>query len=165
MKTIAIRCLATLLAAIAFSTSAGGGEPTDSAKRELNKKTVAAYYAAITRNDFAEAKKYLGDLYIEHDPEREDGVEGLRKALDYNDRHGSSAKILHSIVVAEGDYVVMYSESVPVMARPPGMPSSGQAPAPVPAAATAEREPDLTGDIFRLQSGKIVEHWNAIYKP
>ena len=169
IKTITIRCLATLFAVIALGTSVGAAEQADSAKRELNKKAVAAYYAAIAMNDFGEARKYIGDYYIEHDPEREDGVTGLRKALDYNLRHGSTSNILRSIVVAEGDYVVMYSESLSVMAPPPGMPSSTPpatpSPATAPAVAATVREPDLIGDIFRLQNGKIVEHWNAIYKP
>lgn len=134
----------------------------DIAKRQANKEVVFSFYKAVARADFETARKYIGDYYIEHDPERQDGLPGLQKALDYNRRSRITMSIIHELVVADGDYVTLYSHlarvrSPPAGAAPPGGGSSGGGP----------RPPNYTPvtDIFRLSEGKIVEHWNAVLQP
>lgn len=142
------------------------------AKRAANKRTVLAFYDALVDLNFDEARKYVGNYYIEHDPEREDGLPGLRKALDYERRHGRFKDLAHKLIVADGDYVVLYSES---HSSPPPVGGAASTASSVTGvqsssspgnAAAAPRQPSLVGDIYRLdESGKIVEHWNAIYTP
>jgi predicted SnoaL-like aldol condensation-catalyzing enzyme len=128
------------------ASAASAKSNAEMAKREANKKTVLAFYDAIIKLDFEAARQYVGNIYIEHDPEREDGLPGLEKSLDFDRRHNSRKNMVHELVVADGDLVAVYSKST----------AAGGAPA---------QEPNLVGDIFRLQDGKIVEHWNAIYTP
>jgi len=148
--------------AVSKEPAASAQSNAEMAKREANKKTVLAFYDAIVNLDFKAARQYVGDLYIEHDPEREDGLPGLEKALDFDRRHNNRQNVVHEMVVADGDLVAVYSKSTAVVggapagSPPPGGAAGAGAPAP---------HPNLVGDIFRLQDGKIVEHWNAIYTP
>lgn len=151
---------------VSRSTAAAAELKAEMANREANKKVVLAFYAAIVKLSFEEARNYIGDYYIEHDPEREDGLSGLKKALDYDGRRGNRQTIVHELVVADGDLVAVYSRSTPIMVRPAGLPPGGLAPGATGSGPPGgEPQPNLVGDIFRLQNGKIVEHWNAIYKP
>lgn len=141
----------------------------ETARREANKKVVLAFYDASVKLDFEAARQYVGDFYIEHDPEREDGLPGLKNAFDFNRRSGISQNIEHLLVVADGDLVAVYSTATTRLAgAPPGRMSAGQpAAAGTPTSGQSKpaqpKVPDLIGDIFRLRDGKIVEHWNAIY--
>jgi predicted SnoaL-like aldol condensation-catalyzing enzyme len=143
----------------------------DMANREANKKTVLAFYDAAVKLDFEAARQYVGDLYIEHDPERQDGLQGLEKAMDFDRRHNNRKNMVHELVVADGDLVAVYSKSTAIVGAPlaalssSGSPAGGSPPSVAPAANAPAPQPDLVGDIFRLQDGKIVEHWNAIYSP
>ncbi len=128
---------------------------TEDAKREANTETVVAFYAALGRFDFDECRKYLGDYYIQHNPNIEDGIEGLKKALASFRKMlpGAHMKVEHRLIVADGDYVVLYSHADLVV------PTNGAGePAPPPGGNDA-------ADIFRLENGKIVEHWDTSAGP
>jgi predicted SnoaL-like aldol condensation-catalyzing enzyme len=130
-----VRNIVLLILAVAFSL------PTWSAdKAEANKKTVRDFYeAAINQKDFAAASKYLGPKYIQHNPRAADGAEGLKGFLAFlKDKFPNSRSEIKR-VLADGDYVVLHVHAV--------------------------REPATLGqaiiDIFRLENGKIVEHWDV----
>lgn len=106
-----------------------------------NKKTVLAFYdASINQKDFAAASRYLGPVYKQHNPTAKDGPEGLKAFIDflkakYPHQHGEITQ-----VIAEGDLVALHVHST----RGDGTPGRAIV------------------DIFRLEKGKVVEHWDVI---
>jgi predicted SnoaL-like aldol condensation-catalyzing enzyme len=105
-----------------------------------NKKTVVDFYEkAINQKDFAAASKHLGPRYIQHNPTAPDGAEGLKGFIAFLKSKFPDSKSEIKRVFAEGDYVILHVHSV--------------------------REPGTRGraivDIFRLENGKIVEHWDV----
>ena len=106
-----------------------------------NKQIVKAFYeAALNNKDFRSAEKYMGDYYKQHNPLAEDGKEGFKKYIYYlRDTYPNSHSDIKRII-AENDYVILHVHSIKI----PG--TKGEA----------------IIDIFRLDNGKIVEHWDVI---
>jgi predicted SnoaL-like aldol condensation-catalyzing enzyme len=108
---------------------------------DSNKKTVLAFYdAAINRKDFAAASKYMGETYIQHNPTAVDGRAGLEAWLKDFKLAYPNLRAEVKRVIAEGDYVVLHVNGI-------------NGPNPNGAAVI---------DIFRLENGKVVEHWDVI---
>lgn len=132
--------MAAGLAAITLST-AGGALAADTAQEKANKAAVIAFYnAAINDKDFDKSVKFLGNRYTQHNPTAADGPEGLKAFLTFlRDKFPQS----HSDIVrafAKDDYVILHVHSV----RTPG--TLGRA----------------IVDIFKLEKGKVVEHWDVV---
>ena len=114
--------------------------PALAADTEANKKTVLEFYeAGLNKKDFEAASKYFGPKYIQHNPGAPDGIEGFKGFLNFlRDKFPNSHSEIKK-VFAEGDFVILHVHSV--------------------------REPGTLGraivDIFRLENGKIVEHWDV----
>lgn len=135
--SILMAALAALLTACAQEDCA----QVANAAEERNKETVIAFYdAAINEKDFAAASAYLGDKYIQHNPLAADGPEGLRAFLEFAKENLSGFKVEFKRVLADGDFVIVHVH--------------------------ATNGPDDRGsavmDIFRLEDGKVVEHWDVI---
>jgi predicted SnoaL-like aldol condensation-catalyzing enzyme len=108
---------------------------------ENNKKVVAEFYeAAINRKDFEAAAKFLGPRYIQHNPNAADGPEGLKAFTNFLREKFPDSRSEVKHIFADGDYVIQHVHSV----RVPG--SRGSA----------------IINIFKLENGKIVEHWDVI---
>jgi len=107
---------------------------------EANKKNVVEFYnQALNEKNFEAASKYLGARYIQHNPVAADGPEGLKGFIGFlRDKFPNSRSEIKR-VFAEGDHVIVRVHAV--------------------------REPGTRGraiiDIFRLENGKIVEHWDV----
>lgn len=110
-------------------------------EQERNKRTVVEFYEkAINRKDFEAASASMGPKYIQHNPLAADGPEGLKAYLQFMkekfpDSHSEIKKVF-----ADGDYVILHVHAV----RVPGTRGSAIV------------------DIFRLEHGKVVEHWDVI---
>lgn len=110
-------------------------------QEQRNKASVLAFYdKALNAKDFEAAAKYLGNRYTQHNPTAKDGPEGLRAFIaflkdKFPNSHGEIKRAF-----ADGDYVILHVHSV--------------------------REPGTRGnaivDIFKLERGKVVEHWDAV---
>ena len=131
MRQIAL--IALLLLAAAPSRAAD-------TPQEANKKTVVAFYeAAINQKDFDAAARYLGPRYTQHNPTAKDGPDGLKGFLQFLREKFPQAHSDIKHVFADGDFVILHVHAV--------------------------REPGTRGaaivDIFKLENGKIVEHWDV----
>lgn len=112
-----------------------------SAQAEINKKIVINFYnKALNEKDFNAAEKYLGSYYKQHNPAVADGKAGFKTFIEFLKKNypKSQSKIIRAI--AEGNYVVLQVHSM----RTPNTKSRA------------------IFDLFRLENGKIVEHWDAI---
>lgn len=111
------------------------------AKLAANKKLVLAFYEQIIgRKDLDGALRYMGATYKQHAPYAADGHDGLRawlagfKAAFPNHRYEVKR------VIAEGDYVMLHLHGM-------GGPNPNG---------------ESVVDIFRVENGKVVEHWDII---
>ena len=137
MKRILVAALAVACIAGAGTLATAGNTPQE----EANKKTVIALYeAALNKMDYEESEKYLGPYYKQHNPMAEDGKEGLKKFLEWRKKALPNAKSIIKRIFADGDYVIVHVHSI--------------------------REPGTRGvaivDIYRMENGKVVEHWDVI---
>src|SRR5437879_1340709 len=113
----------------------------DAATQEANKKTVLEFYeAGLNKKDFDAAAKFSGPHYIQHNPTAPDGIEGFKAFLGFLREKFPDSRSEIKRAFADGDYVILHVHSV--------------------------REKGARGraivDIFRLESGKIVEHWDVV---
>jgi len=120
--------------------AAGSAFATD-AKQEANRKVVLEFYErGLNQKDAEGAIALMGDRYVQHNPNAADGAEGFRKFIAFLREKfpNSKSEIKRSFV--DGDYVILHVHAV--------------------------REPGTRGsaivDIFKLENGKIVEHWDAV---
>ncbi len=108
---------------------------------ELNRTVVLAFYtAALVEKNAEAAVRLVSESYKQHNPNIEDGSSGLRKFITWYARQypKSTATVNRSFV--DGDFVILDAHVV----RCPGELGSAVA------------------DIFRLENGTIVEHWDRI---
>jgi len=137
MKSRVVLCLTVIMMLVASICWA------DKSEQQINKENVISFYQkAINEKDFEAAEKYLGDKYIQHNPMAADGKEGLERFIGFLK---AKAPKYHSEIknaFADGDYVILHVHNIPA----PG--EIGKA----------------IVDIFRLEKGKIVEHWDVIQK-
>lgn len=98
------------------------------------------YEAALNEKDVEKAALYLNDRYIQHNPHVADGPEGLFRFIRYRREHYPDARNEIKRVIAEDDLVALHVHSVVI----PGTPGR------------------QIVDIFRVEDGKVVEHWDVI---
>jgi predicted SnoaL-like aldol condensation-catalyzing enzyme len=107
---------------------------------EANKRTVLAFYdAALSRLNVDEAVSYFGPKFTNHNPRAQDGVEGFRALLAGVKAQFPGLQIDVKRAFADGDFVILHVQ--------------------------IRLQPEELGlavvEIFRLEHGKIVEHWDV----
>lgn len=128
------------------SDSASLAEPlhNKNGKRDMdlnNKQIVTDFYQTAFDGDPAKAvADHIGDRYIQHNPQAPDGPEAFIGFVEWLRGENPGLQLNIKRVIAEGDLVVTHSELV----LRPGEPGRALA------------------DIFRLENGKVVEHWDVI---
>ncbi len=118
--------------------------PTDAIDFEntdANKAIVRAFVDEILVNGRMErlTAYFNGDSYVQHNPQIADGLSGLGKALDAMAKAGVTMKYdrIHR-VLGEGNFVLTVSEG------------------------TLAGEPTSFYDLFRVENGKLHEHWDTV---
>jgi predicted SnoaL-like aldol condensation-catalyzing enzyme len=110
-------------------------------QREENKRIVLDFYQrGLLGKDFEAARQHLGPRYIQHNPLVADGPEGLRAFLQFLREEMPDLKSQIKRVFVDGDYVILHVHALPE--------SGARGVAVV--------------DIFKLENGKIVEHWDVM---
>jgi predicted SnoaL-like aldol condensation-catalyzing enzyme len=135
------RCALMLMVAAVLLVPSAPARAGNTAQEEANKKVVADFYEkAINQKDFEAAAKHFGNRYVQHNPVAADGPEGLKAFLGFLKEKFPQSRSEIKRVFADGDYVILHVHAV--------------------------REPGTRGsaivDIFKLENGKIVEHWDVI---
>ncbi|MET3967321.1 MULTISPECIES: nuclear transport factor 2 family protein [Bradyrhizobium] len=136
-----VRPVAMIAASILMLSLSNGAALAASAQEEANRAAVLAFYEkGLNQKDADAALAYVGNRYVQHNPNAPDGPDGFRKFIGFlREKFPSShSEIKRSFV--DGDFVILHVHSV----REPG--SRGRA----------------IVDIFKLENGKIVEHWDVV---
>ena len=110
---------------------------------EANKAIAIAFYnAALNEKDWEKASKYIGSRYVQHNQAAVDGLEGIKAHIEnlkknFPLNHGEIKR-----AIADGDLVALHIH--------------------------VKRSPDVLGfavvDIFRIENGKVVEHWDVVQR-
>ena len=98
------------------------------------------YENGVNRRDYAAAFKNLGDRYIQHNPNAVDGPEGFQEFFTFIEKNHPNFRVEIKRMFIEGDMVAVHVRSYNSVTK------NGEAGV----------------DIFRLENGKIVEHWDVI---
>ncbi|MFE9235231.1 nuclear transport factor 2 family protein [Cellulosimicrobium funkei] len=118
----------------------GPTEPTDAADTDANAELVSRFAKQVlVGQDYDALPEFIStDTYAQHNPEAADGLDGFAAASAAWAAQGKNLvyTTVHQ-VIAEGDLVFTYSEG-----------DFGG--------------PAIYADLWRVQDGKIVEHWDAI---
>jgi predicted SnoaL-like aldol condensation-catalyzing enzyme len=129
-----------MLAAAALSLGAAAAL-ADTPQEEANKKVVVAFYnASLNEKNWAKTLTFIGNRYVQHNPNATTGPEGFKAHIDnlkknFPQNHGEIKKIF-----ATDDLVAIH---VHVKRRP-------------------EDRGYAVVDMFRLENGKVVEHWDVV---
>ena len=120
----------------------GPTEVTDLDRTEANKARVAEFaQAVLIEGDFARITDFIvgGEAYAQHNPLFGDGITALGAAFDELAQQGNAIRYstVHQ-VLGEGNFVLMMAEG------------------------TFGTTPTAYYDLFRLEDGMIVEHWDVI---
>lgn len=109
---------------------------------EANARIVTAFYdLAFNQHKPTEAARlYIGDRYIQHNPMVPNGAEPFYSYFEGHFRENPQSRVTIHRVIADGDLVALHIHS--------------------------QETPDDPGraivDIFRLENGKIIEHFDVI---
>lgn len=144
--------LAAALMTLALSAGAVHAEPVvpppppsssdRTATEAANAAVVTAFYElAFNRHRPTEAARlYIGDRYIQHNPNVPNGAEAFYGYFESFFREHPQSRVTIHRVIADGDLVALHLHS--------------------------QESPDDPGraivDIFRVENGKIVEHFDVI---
>jgi predicted SnoaL-like aldol condensation-catalyzing enzyme len=111
------------------------------ALEERNKQIAIEFYkAALNEKNWEKTRSMIGNRYVQHNLNAVDGPEGLKAHIEYLKREfpQNHGEIKHAL--ADGDLVALHVHN--------------------------KRSPDVLGnavvDMFRIENGKVVEHWDVV---
>ena len=114
--------------------------PTPSRWRRTRRPSPPSTTRRSTRRTSRRPRNISGSNYTQHNPVAADGPEGLKGFIAFLKDKFPNNKSEIKRIFADGDYVIVHVHAV--------------------------REPGTRGnaiiDIFRLENGKVVEHWDVV---
>jgi len=127
---------------VAFALAASVSVFATSGSKEAENTAIAIefYNRALNQKDWEKARELIGDRYIQHNPAAVDGLEGIKNHVamlkeKFPQNHGELKRS-----IAQGDLVALHMNT--------------------------KRTPDSRGyavvDIFRIEKGKVIEHWDVV---
>lgn len=132
----AFLALVTLAASLPMQAADG-----QKALEERNKQIAIAFYnAALNEKNWEKTRSFIGNRYVQHNLGAIDGPEGLKAHIEFLRKEfpNNHGEIKHAL--ADGDLVALHIHN--------------------------KRSPDVRGnavvDIFRIENGKVVEHWDVV---
>ena len=142
--------VASLIAVAVLTTSASAvtSKPTPKIimqQNELTQKNKAlvlkAYQELFGDHDLKALDRYWATPYIQHNPTMTDGIDSVKQMLEsLGISHWPKQKVDFKRVIAEGDLVMLQ------VAQP-----------------KSDNMPEtVVVDIFRVENGKIAEHWDVM---
>ena len=107
---------------------------------EANRRLILDVYEHVLKPlDSSRVDEYFAPDYIQHSPMAATGAAGLKAFLDWARAHSPQAEHRVKRLFVDGDYVIAH---VHVIIHP------------------GERG-NAVVDIFRIENGKVAEHWDA----
>jgi predicted SnoaL-like aldol condensation-catalyzing enzyme len=108
---------------------------------EQNKKNAIAFYKTTYEGNPKKAiEQYVGEEYIQHNPDVSDGLEGFINYFERMQKEYPKKAIEFVRCIAEGDLESLHTHQI-----------------------WPENDQYVTMDFFRFDNnGKICEHWDAI---
>jgi predicted ester cyclase len=126
--------------------------PAAAADTEANKALIRSYYEEMwNKHQPSAADRFVAINFIEHNPHLPQGLAGRKQFVTtvlagFSDYHGEIQEIL-----AEGDKVVTRMQWTGTQDGPyDGRPATGN------------KLVFSTADYFRIENGKIAEHWDVV---
>lgn len=122
------------------SMTDGPTEIADLDKTDENRAIVTGFVTDVLVNgQFDKITTYIGDTYLQHNPNVGDGLDGLGAFVGYLQENNISFRYaqVHN-VVAEGNFVMVQNEG------------------------EFGGKPTAFYDLFRVENGMIVEHWDTV---
>ncbi len=108
-------------------------------QQEENKRIAREWHEFALRKPEEAVAKYIGPNYRQHNPGSADGSESLIMTMKWFTQNFPELRMETKRIIAEGDLVVLHSHLI----LKPGDRGSAVV------------------EIFRLENGKIVEHWDV----
>jgi predicted SnoaL-like aldol condensation-catalyzing enzyme len=137
---------------LAFTVKPPRTESDVTNQGSANKDIVSRFYQDVfIRHDLSHVDEYMRDDYIQHNADCPQGKDGFIEFFDVIFTAVPDFKYSLKNMVAEGDVVIAYSTTTGTHT---GGDWLGQQ-------ATGRRLNFNVVDIFRLQDGKIAEHWDV----
>lgn len=113
----------------------------EAARLTRNKELVLALYKALIGDkDYEAASRFMGETYRQHAPYAADGHDGVRNWIAGFKQAFPDHRYEVKRIIAEGDMVVLHLHGM-----------NGPNP-----------HGESVVDIFRIENGKVVEHWDII---
>ena len=107
--------------------------------RANNEARVKVFYDSLNRDDFGAASQVVDPRYRHHNPAGSGGVDELKAFFDFLKTKHPHAHFAIKRIISENNYIVVHLHAV----LDPG--SKGSA----------------IVDIFKMENGRIVEHWDV----
>ncbi|WP_410209838.1 nuclear transport factor 2 family protein [Aquirhabdus sp.] len=115
-------------------------EVPSAVQQQANKQAVLAFYdAGLNQKDFAAASQYLGPDYKQHNPGAADGIEGFKHFISFLKEKVPTSHSEIKQAFVDGNFVILHVHKT---------------------TSPTDRGVAIV-DIFRLEHGKIVEHWDV----